>query len=226
MSRLSEGPGCAPRELRRMNKVDQELKNKIAEIVELVSTVPANLQEKCFEVLLTDHLSREKAATKKPPEPSAGATQPAEPNSPASVTEITGGEDVTLSDIHVKVRKFLEKSELGIQHLNQLFYKEGAEIKPLYEDLKTTKTAESQVRIGLLIALRNAMQSGDFVFSGEQVREECRLRKCYDQNNFAACFKNNTKLFDGFEKYDSQKPDIKLSEAGRSELANLIKEMQ
>ena len=47
-----------------------------------------------------------------------------------------------------------------------------------------------------------------------------------DLANFAANFKNNSTLFDGFEKYDKKRPRIRLSEDGRKELAELIRELR
>jgi hypothetical protein len=47
-----------------------------------------------------------------------------------------------------------------------------------------------------------------------------------DGNNFPANFKNNSSLFDGFDKYDKSQPLIKLSEAGRKTLASLIAELK
>lgn len=42
--------------------------------------------------------------------------------------------------------------------------------------------------------------------------------------NFAANFKNNASLFEGFESYAKANP-LRLSEDGRKELAELIKEL-
>ena len=204
--------------------MNEDLKEKIAEIVEVVKTVPTNLQEKCFELLLLDHLSEGKSTVGGR---AAIAPIPSPDPLPAAPTDsFGGGEDITTTDLHVKVRKFLEKYGLTIEQLNQLFFKEAGAIKPLYEDLRTTKTAECQIRIGLLLAFRNAFPSGEFTFSGEAVREECRTRKCYDGGNFSVNFKNNAKLFEGFDKYDSDNPGMRLSEEGRAELAALIKELK
>ena len=120
----------------------------------------------------------------------------------------------------------MEKQELSLGDLNELFYKEGGQIKPLFEDLKTTKASESQIRLGLLSALRGAIQNGEFEFNGEDVRQQCELRKTYDSTNFKANFRNNKRLFDKFENYDKENPTIRLSEDGRAELAKLIKELQ
>jgi hypothetical protein len=120
----------------------------------------------------------------------------------------------------------LEKYGRSIDDLNQLFYKEGDDLKPLYEDLKTTKSTESQIRIALLAALREGLKSGDFVFDGELVRAECQLRKCLDKKNFAAIFKRNASLFDAFESYVADTPKVRLSESGKEQLSNLIAELR
>jgi hypothetical protein len=81
-------------------------------------------------------------------------------------------EDIAEADLHVKARQFLKKSSLTIEHINQLFYKEEGNFLPLYDDLKTTKASESQIRIALLHSLLQGMHTGDFEFNGESVRGE------------------------------------------------------
>ena len=54
---------------------------------------------------------------------------------------------------------------------------------------------------------------------------ECTQRKCYDQNNFSNNFNNNAPLFD-FEKYSKSLTVLRLSEDGRKELSEVIKELQ
>lgn len=65
------------------------------------------------------------------------------------------------------------------------------------------------------------MKTGEFVADGEAVRADVQQRKAYDKANFAANFKNNVSLFDGVEKGEP----LRLSEDGRKELAELIKEL-
>jgi len=196
----------------------KEISAKVREFVEIAKLCPDNLQEKCFEVLLSKHLDQIQG---KPVDDSAIGDQGGEDGA----REVSQ-EDLSGSNLHVKAKRFLKNNKLAIEHINQIFYKEGDRILPLYDDLRSTKASECQIRIGLLIALKNAIQNGNFQFSGEVVREECGIRKCYDQNNFAANFKNNTELFEGFEKYKKQLPIIQLSSEGKAKLAELIKELQ
>ncbi len=203
----------------------EELKAKVLAFATIAKACPENLQEKCFEVLLRhylDSLIDPRVAAQPVAAPSLVSPEPA----PAAAPLSQGQEDIARSDVHLKALKFLERYGLTMEDVNEIFYKEGDQILPLYEDLKTTKISECQIRIALLHAFRAATETGDFIFDGETVRAECQVRKCYDQANFAAHFRNNAELFDGFDKYDSSSPKVKLSEKGRQALAELIKELR
>ncbi|HEX2828866.1 MAG TPA: hypothetical protein VHP37_21120 [Burkholderiales bacterium] len=206
-----------------------DLADKVKELAAIAALVPENLQAICFEVLLKDHLSSGASGTRPSNEAKGQAAGAAtvEPVVPAaSFEEVAKTQaDLTLADLHVKARKFLEKYGLSIAEINNLFYKEGTEIKPLYEDLKTTRMSEAQIRVTLFQALRRGLSDGEFTAQIENVRAECRDRKALDGANFAANYKNNNSLFD-FDKYDKDTKILRLSEDGRKELAQLIKELQ
>ena len=206
------------------------LRDKVKELSEIAALVPENLQVSCFEVLLRDYLasisSRGAAPTKQLPVVEVSPTVAGAETQGKSFDEVAKAQaDVSLSDLHVKARKFMDKYGVTIGELNNLFYKEGTTIKPLYEDLKTTRMAEAQVRVTLLQALGSALVDGDFTAQVETVRTECRDRKALDGANFAANYKNNASLFD-FDKYDKDTKALRLAEDGRKELAQLIKELQ
>ena len=206
------------------------LKTDVLEIAEIAKACPDNLQERCFELLLSRYLEGlaptappKTEKTEQPPPPKGNeSTEPASGANSKGNTE----QDLTLADLHVKARKFLEKYQRTIADINQLFYKEGDDLKPLYEDLKSTKISENQIRIALLAALKEGIRTGEFTFDGEAVRSECQVRKCYDKANFAANFKRNATLFDGFEAYDSEAPKIRLAESGKEMLSGLIAELR
>ena len=201
--------------------MSDELKAKVREFATIAKECPQHLQEKCFEVLMTDYLNSLKSP--RTAQTSLAATAGEIPTEEPSAPEQA---DIQETDLHIKARKFLSKYSVSVDDLNQILYKEGDQFLPLYEDLKTTRAAESQVRIGLLQALIWALQTGEFQFDGEAVRKECQERKCYDGNNFATNFKNNSSLFEGFSRYSAKSPTIRLSEDGRKELAELIRELQ
>lgn len=211
----------------------ETLKADVLDIASIARACPENLQERCFELLLSHYLdglsttaAKDKEGIPQEQAPahiqdSTESTSSGQPNASQPSSE----QDLTVNDVHVKARKFLEKYGRSVADLNQLFYKEGDEFKPLYEDLRTTKIAESQIRLALLAALKEGITTGDFVFDGEQVRVECQVRKCYDKANFAATFKRNAVLFDAFDSYHSESPNVKLSEAGKEQLSGLIIEL-
>jgi hypothetical protein len=125
----------------------------------------------------------------------------------------------------VKVKRFIEKYKLSLDDLNQLFYKEDGEVQPLFDDLKTTRASESQIRITLLQCLLKAIHTGDFQTEVEFVREDAKARKCYDTNNWAQIYNNSAGLFD-FEKYGRDTKIVTLSESGKAALAELVKELR
>ncbi len=206
----------------------ETLKQKVLEFVAIAKECPEPLQVKCFELLLSDYLAHQRP---KPGEKDKKAAEIKEAAQEAQTGEkearkTAQQEDIQETDLHVKARQFLKKSTLSVEHINQLFYKEEGNFLPLYDDLKTTQAAESQIRIALLHALLNGMHSGDFEFNGESVREEATMRKCYDPANFAAIFKKNQMLFDSFKKYDKRSPTIRLCAEGKDRLAEIIRELQ
>jgi len=208
----------------------KKLKDKVLEMVAIAQECPENLQQICFEILLKHSLGLDKPVV------------PAQPVSPAKDNDVKDGQakpepkgvvetsaqtqdDISMTDLHVKAKRLLEKNDLSLYHLNQLFYKEGEQILPLYDDLKTTRTSESQIRITLLLCLLNAIRTGEFQTEVEAARKESTERKCYDKNNWSANYTNNAALFD-FDKYSRLIKTITLSEEGKKELANIIKELQ
>lgn len=200
------------------------LKKKVEEFAEIAEGLPENLQVVCFELLLRHHLGGLTADTPSPPV--APSVQPGAEEEPMDIEDaVQCQEDLTARDLHTKVKRFLEKYSISLEQLNNVFYKEKGEVLPLYEDLGTTRMSEGQIRVALFQALRNAITGGDFSTEVECVRQECIDRKCYDTNNFAAHFRNNKSLFD-FDSYTKSTKSVKLSEDGRKELAQVIKELQ
>jgi hypothetical protein len=203
----------------------QNLKEKVLEFAEIAKHCPENLQEKCFELLLSDFLSQQSPKSKTKKEKPEFDEEEKVTDGGEKKTE-SKQEDIQDKDLHVKVRQFLKKETVTVGQINQIFYQENGDLKPLYDDLKTTKAAESQIRIALLTALKNAINTGDFQFNGEDIRKETQTRKCYDAPNFAANFKKNKMLFDSFEAYDKSNPTISLSTEGKTRLAEIIKDLQ
>lgn len=221
-----------------------DIKEEIKEIIEIVTLVPESLKVMCFEMLLKDALAKRHAPPKPPvhatvppsPEPKASnaAAAPREELStesdPTSIPapgvqpKVGGGSDISSSDLHMKTKKFMEKGGLTLEHINNVFYKEGDKFELLIADFGATNMAEGQIRIASMQALRHALVAGDFTTTVSAVREECKIRKCYDQNNFAANFKNNAATFD-FGDWSKDVTELRLSEEGKKALAEVIKKL-
>jgi hypothetical protein len=207
--------------------MSEKLKQKIMEFVALAKDCPENLQEKCFELLLADHLQQLRPKASGDAEDRKGKKTAGDEDKKEDGDKKTPRqEDIAETDLHVKARQFLKKSGLTVEHINQLFYKEEGNFLPLYDDLKTTKASESQIRIALLHSLLKGLHTGEFEFNAESVRDEAQVRKCYDKANFAAHFKNNKELFEGFTKYNKTSPTIRLSGDGKARLAEVVKDLQ
>jgi hypothetical protein len=209
----------------------EDLKKEVKKILEITKDCPENLQQTCFEILLRDFLESRKRDERTIKE-STGATSKTSKQIQAEKETMTTpkatagqGSDLTISELHLKARKFIEKYKISIEQLNQIFYKEGDKILPLFDDLKTTRTSESQIRVALLIALVNALLSGEFEANVEEVRAQCQARKSYDTNNWSNNFQHNASLFD-FVKFNKGVKIVRLSETGKKELADLIEELQ
>jgi hypothetical protein len=201
-----------------------DIKKQIREFAEIAKECPANLQETCFRLLLENYLNglRHTPAPateeKKKPGGDDASTKPLN-----ALAKEQG--DIQPSDIHVKVKRFMEKNGVSLEELNLVFYKEGESFLPLFDSLGTTKASESQMRVALLQCLRSALATGDFEATVEEIKAECQQRKCYDGNNWRNNFANNTRLFD-FNKFTKDVKSMKLSDEGKEELAEVVKTLK
>jgi hypothetical protein len=200
----------------------KSIEAQLKQIILLVKECPENIQEKCFE-LLFNHI----VVGAKSPVPLVVPDQKDEtiqnPEAIENGDSLSSGDEIKLSDIHTKAKALIKNNGMTIEDINNLFYKEGGEFKPLFDDLKTTKMADSQIRLALLEALKNALKDGEFRFSIETVRSLCDTHKCYDKSNFAANFRNNKSLF--ADEYKKGATEIQLSPQGKKELSRIVEEI-
>ena len=143
----------------------ESIKSKVKEFSAIAKECPDNLQQKCFEILLSDYLEQvhDKNIDNRVDRKSVDVKQP---NKGTTKKQKEEDQDIVKGDLHVKARHFLKTKKLTLAQINQLFYKEGDSFLPLFDDLVTTQACESQIRIAILQALRSALLSGDFNFNG------------------------------------------------------------
>jgi hypothetical protein len=221
-----------------------DLKEEVKEIVEIIALVPESLKVMCFEMLLKDVLAKRHAPPKAPAPPhalpapeskvpkappasadeaTAGADSTSIP-APGVQPKVNGGSDITMADLHMKTKKFMDKGGLTLEHINNVFYKEGDKIELLVTDFGATTMAEGQLRIASMQALQHALVEGEFKTTIQAVREECKVRKCYDAKNFTAIFKRNAGAFD-FGEWSEDLTELGLSEDGKKTLAEVVKSL-
>lgn len=220
-----------------------ELKEDIKEIVEIVALVPEPLKVMCFELLLKDALSKRESIVKHPPSRTDHGAEPKPSEATAADSKqkdqsgggessfiqgtqpkVGGGSDVAAVDLHMKTKRFMHTSGLTLEHINNVFYKEGDGFELLITDFGATSMSDGQMRIAMLQALHQALMDGEFTTTVEAVREECRLRKCLDSTNFTKNFKNNSSLFD-FGEWSKDVTDLRLSDEGKKSLAEIVKKL-
>jgi hypothetical protein len=190
-----------------MNKTD--LIKEIKEIVEIIKSCPQNLQEKCFEILLTNALSQ----TKK---------QVTQNNTP-EVTQKTASIDNNVpTEISKRIKTFAGQFGLSETDVSRVFLAdESGNVSIEVTDLKAKKTSQQQRRLALLIGARHQFMEGSFDVPNDELREMSVTYGAYDAANFAVNIKNFKKIFAGFKSGAKNK----LSPVGKKEAADLIKEL-
>ena len=86
-----------------------------------------------------------------------------------------------------------------------------------------TSIAQGQIAWALLLALKSALETNNFVVDPEDVRSICQDKGFYDKANFSAHFKkqNNAKLFKG--QLEAQGEARALTTDGQTALASVIR---
>lgn len=210
-----------------------ELKKEILDIIEIVQQCPEKLQEKCFEMLLSQYISEHKVEEKQTMVKErvvkniAVEDETVESTEGERTTNDSSSDEIKITDFHIKIQRFFSSNGISISDINDLYYKEDGKLMPLYESLGSTKMSECQIRLELLTAFENSFSStnGDMSFNGEEVRQRCQAMKCYDTTNFSTILKKSSNLLDNFnDKYDKS-TDYILSIEGKKELAKIILEL-
>ena len=179
---------------------------QLKEIVQLSKSVPDEFQAKCFEILLTYALRP------------APIRETVEPHLRPEGEEASEFEPEFVIPIDVKA--FLTQYGLSPQLLWKVFLVESGEVRPVYQ-LKTTTKSEAQLHHALMMALENALLTGEFKAKVEAVRERCQDRKSYDSNNFLRNFRSRDALFRDAEDTE----ELALTPEGKAELADLLEDL-
>lgn len=178
----------------------EELRKAVKETADIAETLSEPYRLKCFEILLPFFLSGSIGVA--PPQLTAVP--------PASRQK---------SMIRLEVKALLRQYSVPEQIVLDNLFLEG-EIFPTYtiKPEKDTKKSRIQIMNALLIALENALKTGVFNFSMEQVRTKMKGDRAYDPQNFKNNFNNSKDYFTSLSTEDN----IQLSSDGKAELAEIL----
>lgn len=183
----------------------ESIKEKIEEILKITNKCPENLQEKCFELLITPLIK------------GGRSTDVEEKSNDETDVEEEPKKDFIIS---IDVKAFLHQYNVAEEKLSSLFLMQENKVRPTYS-LSTTKKARGQIQIAVLSALENALKGGKFQFSIPATKNRCIELKTYDVANFQKIFKKNKELFKSLDDAEN----VELSPSGKEKLAEVIIQM-
>ncbi|MDD5368907.1 MAG: hypothetical protein PHQ40_07475 [Anaerolineaceae bacterium] len=177
---------------------------ELKEIADMANIVPTEYRQKCFELLLANRLASDGAPTPDLPQKS-----------------IQSNPNINNLVLPIDVKAFFNQYRLELGMLSRLFHLEGGEVRPIYRLNENTKV-KAELNHALLMALENALRSGQFQVEVELLRNRCQEQKCYDMANFMRHLRKNARLFRGVT---SDQPLV-LAAEGKSLLATLLRRME
>jgi hypothetical protein len=195
-----------------------KIKKEIKEIIEISSSVPEALRERCFEILLENLIAETKEvsppASPNPKEYPSLKKNNVDPGKPAGQSIPTPA----------KVRVFMQRTGVTDEDLQALFLYEDEELHFIKEPAASA-VAVGQIEWALLIALKNGILKNDMSCDAESVRSICQEKGYYDSKNFTTIFKRsaNAKLFNlPLEPQGDAQP---LSIEGQAALGKIVKSL-
>jgi hypothetical protein len=186
-------------------------KADIAEIVEIVKTVPEALQQRCFELLFEAAFSDIKPVAEPKPKESDNPAPEDKPQ-PQSAKRLPPN-----------VMAFMRRQNITPDDLAKLFMLDHDPLLPVYNIPTSGGMAKSQLTKVMMVILENGLLHNSLSASYGELRSSARDDGFFD-GNFNKLFKRD--LFKGVGK-DGVTDDtvIELSGTGMEKLAEVIREL-
>lgn len=198
-----------------MTKLDfAKAKADIAEIVEIVKTVPEALQQRCFELLFENVFSKPKTS---PNEPIEGAE---EKSKGSIIPTIEHGKKLPSN-----VLAFTHRHHVSKDHIGKLFMLDHDPLLPVYK-IPSGNIAKAQLIKVLMVLLENGLLENAFSAPYAELRESAKDDGLFD-GNFNKMLKRHHSLFRGAISKDGvdEGGTVELTGAGLEKLAEVIKEL-
>ena len=197
-----------------MKKIDfTQAKADIAQIVEIVKTVPEPLQQRCFELLFDLAFS-----AKPPPE------VPAPPRE-ADATVEERREPPSGKKLPPNVLVFAHRHSVTKEEIGKLFMIEHEPLLPVYK-IPTDNLAKAQLIKVMMVLLENGLLNNSLTASFNELREAVRDDGFFEKN-FPRNLKRNANLFRGAIGSDDidEAGTVELTGEGMAKLAEFVKEL-
>jgi hypothetical protein len=178
-----------------------KLKADFDAILELVNKCPANLQEMAFKTIL-EHWFTSNTVPVSPPN---GPSQTGSPAAPTGVPDA--------------MKPFLTANGITSEMLEKAFHPIGPGAQLLASEIQGNGKATKLINLAILLAVRQAVESGSFSCTLKELREMGLHYNCYDSANFSNNLKNNKQYF----KPRNKGADLDLSGVGLKKAGDLIR---
>lgn len=182
-----------------------KLKADFDAIIELVNKAPAPLQETAFKMILEQWFSANTAPKLVAPPPA-----PTIPPGPAAGAP---------SGVPDAVKPFLTANAITTEILEKVFLPTGPGAQLLASSIPGTGKASKLISLSLLLAVKQALESGSFTCTLKALRELAVHYDCYDSANFSQTLKANKNYYNPRVKG----ADLELSGPGRKRAGEIIK---
>lgn len=198
-----------------MSKIDfVKAKADVAQIVDIVKTVPETLQQRCFELLFEATFSEPHPTLATPsPDEKPGESQKESP--PVLLDK----------KLPANVMAFTVRNGVTKEQLEKLFMLAHEPLLPIYK-IPTGNIAKSQLTKVLMILLENGLLNNSLTAQYSELREAVKDDGFYD-SNFNKVLKRNHALFRGAISEDSidENGVVELTGGGMEKLAEVVKEL-
>jgi hypothetical protein len=184
-----------------------KLKADFDGILELVQKVPEPLRESALKLILEQWFALNAAPPRPPqaPPPAPGSAGGSSPSDPIPVLDT--------------VRTFVNANGLTTGMLEKVFHPLGSGAQLLATEIEGNGKSGKVANLAVLLAVRQALESGSFVCTLKELREMAVHYDCYDSTNFSKSFQTYKSYF----KPRAKGADLELSGPGLKKGAELIK---
>lgn len=174
-------------------------KQHLNDVIEIANKCPEKYQEKCFEVLLESLVSGKSITPVAQAVP--GVTSP--------------------QAIPIAASNFFSQNSITQEQWELIFHFEGNVCNVVVQDLKEKPTSGKQIKLALLLGIKNQFETGTPSISKDELIDMCKQYATYDSGNFSVHLKKQKTLFlpKGNKGWQLTRPGLKKAAQVIEELA-------